>query len=237
MGRFAGKGGAKMSDHSTVSEVVEEVTSGTEGARERAVALHDFVRDRITFGFNRYFDAAEPDDTLACGVGHCNPKSRLLLGLFRTAGLEAYQHFVVIPKDILKGALPASRYWMIPAEVSHSFVEVKLEGYWCRVDSHIVDTPLLRAAQARLAREGRPLGYGVRADSTNVWDGRNDAFSQFDETMLIEDHGRVEDLDAYFQSPRYRGKILGLRFNTMFQWMGDVGVNPMNAQIDRIRQG
>jgi transglutaminase-like putative cysteine protease len=226
-----------MPDLSTVSEVVEKVTSGAEGARERAVVLHDFVRDRIKFGFNRYFDAAEPDQTLACGVGHCNPKSRLLVGLFRSAGLEAYQHFVVVPKEILKGALPASRYWMIPAEVSHSFVEVRVEGEWRRIDSHIVDTPLLRAAQARLAREGRSLGYGVRVDSTNVWDGRTDAFSQFDETMLIEDHGRVEDIDAYFRSARYRGKALGLRFNTMFQWMGDAGVKPMNAHIDRIRQG
>jgi hypothetical protein len=207
----------------------------TAPGRERAVALHDYVRERVRFGFNKYFDAAEPEYTLACGVGHCNPKSRLMVALFRAAGFESYQHFVAIPKDILKGALPASRYWMIPAELSHSYVDVQVEGSWCSIDSHIVDIPLLQAAQARLVAEGRPLGYGVRLDSTNVWNGQSDAFSQFDPGLMIEDHGRVDDLDAYFGSRKYRNLVLGLRFNTMFKLMGDAGVAPMNSHIDEIR--
>jgi GNAT superfamily N-acetyltransferase len=82
------------------------------------VALHDYVRENVRFGFNKYFDASAPDDTLACGVGHCNPKSRLLVALFRAAGLESHQHVVVIPKEILKRVIPPSRYWMIPADGS-----------------------------------------------------------------------------------------------------------------------
>jgi len=224
-----------VQDTPTVAKVAEQVVARTTSEQERAIALHDYVRERVKFGFNRYFDAGEPDYTLVCGVGHCNPKSRLIVALFRAAGLESYQHFVAIPKDILKGAIPASRYWMIPAELSHSYVEVQVEGTWYAIDSYIVDTPLLQAAQARLAAEGCALGYGVRADSTNAWDGQSNAFSQFDPGLMVEDHGCVHDLDAYFHSRRYRNQVLGLRFNTMFKLMGDAGVAAINAHIEGLR--
>lgn len=224
-----------MLDTPTVKNVVEQVIARTTTEREMAIALHDHVREGVKFGFNQHFDAADPDYTLACGVGHCNPKSRLLVALFRAAGLESHQHCVVIPKDILKGAILASRYWMIPTELSHSYVEVEVEGAWYAIDSHIVDTSLLLAAQARLAAEGRTLGYGVRVDSTNTWDGQSDAFSQFDPGMMVEDHGRIDDLEAYFRSEKYRNQVLGLRFNTMFKLMGDLGVAAINAHIEGLR--
>ena len=125
---------------------------------------------------------------------------------------------------------------MIPAELSHSYVEVKVESKWCTIDSFIVDTPLLKGAPARLAQEGRSLGYGVRPDSVNTWDGQSDTFSQFDRSMMIEDHGRVDDLEAYFRDKKYRNHAFGLRFNTMFKLMGEFGVAPMNVHIERIRQ-
>lgn len=220
----------------TVQRVVEQVIDRTATERQKAIALHDYVRENVKFGFNKYFDATPPDYTLACGHGHCNPKSRLMVVLFRAAGLESYQHFVVLPKDILNGAIPPSRYWMIPAELSHSYVEVKVEDQWCAIDSFIVDTPLLRGAQAKLAHEDRSLGYGVRTGSINIWDGQSDAFSQYDQSMMIEDHGRVDDLEAYFHDKKYRHVVFGMRFNTMFQWMGEFGVAPMNAHIEKIRQ-
>lgn len=225
-----------MPNAQTVQEVVDQVVAKAATERENAIALHDYVRDNVKFGFNKYFDATPPDYTLSCHHGHCNPKSRLMVALFRAAGLECYQHFVVIPKSILKDAIPPSRFWMIPAELSHSYVEVKVEGKWCTIDSFIVDTPLLKGAQARLARENRPLGYGVRADSINIWDGQSNAFSQFDKSMMIEDHGRIDDLEAYFHDKRYRHVVFGMPFNTMFQFMGEFGVAPMNIHIEKIRQ-
>ena len=224
-----------MSSFQTVQEVVERVVLPPATEREKAIALHNYVRESVKFGFNRYFDASTPDFTLACGFGHCNPKSRLMVMLFRSIGLESYQHFVVLPKEILKYAMPASRYWMIPSELSHSYVDVRVEGVWCAIDSYIVDTPLMRGAQSRLASTGRELGYGTRSGGTNVWDGHSSAFSQFDPHMMREDHGRVDDLDAYFRDRRYRNHAFGLRFNTMFGLMGDGGVAPINAHIEKIR--
>jgi hypothetical protein len=218
-----------------VKQIVDRVAGGAATEREIAIALHDHVRDQVKFGFNRYFDAGTPEQVLVCGTGHCNPKSRLLVALFQQAGLESHLHFVVIPKTILRGAIPLSRYWMIPAELSHSYVEVRVGSAWCAIDSHIVDTPLLEAALARLRAEGLPMGYGVRIESTNVWDGQSNAFSQYDPGLVAEDHGRVDDPMAYFRSPRYRNHVMGLRFNTMFRLMGDAGVAGMNRHLDKLR--
>jgi len=125
---------------------------------------------------------------------------------------------------------------MIPPELSHSYVEVRVDGKIHAIDSYIVGSPLLKGAQARLDREGRSLGYGARIDSVNVWDGHSNAFSQFDPRMMIEDHGRVDDVEAYFRDRKYRHRAFGLSFNAMFKLMGEFGVAPMNAHIERIRQ-
>ena len=219
----------------SVQEVATQTTAGLATDRDRAVALHDYVRDTVAFGFNPRFDASPPEYVLSRRIGHCNPKSQLMVALFRAAGFEAHQHFVAIPGDILKGVFPASRAWIVPAELSHSYVDVRVGGSWRAIDSFIVDTPLLHAGQARLAAEGRALGYGVRSDSTNAWDGQHDAFSQFSPAMMLEDHGRIEDLDAYFRSRRYRHQRLGVRFNAVFPLLGEYGVGPINAHLDRLR--
>lgn len=221
----------------SLQEVVEQTTAGMADEREKAVALHNYVRDTIAFGFNPRFDLGPPEYVLRRGLGHCNPKSLLMVTLFRAAGLEAHQHFVAIPSDILRGAIPASRSWIVPAELSHSYVDVRVGGKWCAIDSFIIDTPLLNAARARLASEGRALGYAARIDSANAWDGRGDAFSQFSPGMMLEDHGLIEDVDAYFHGPQYRHQLFGIRFNTLFRLLGDYGVGPINAHLDRLRGG
>jgi len=221
----------------SIKDVARRVTAGLTSERERAVALHDHVRDTVAFGFNSHFDAGPPEYVLSRGVGHCNPKSQLMTALFRAAGFDAYQHFVAIPNTILRGTLPASRSWLLPAVLCHSYVDVLVDGRWCAIDSFIVDTPLLNAAKAKLAAEGVPLGYGIRVDSTNEWDGRGDAFSQFSRELMLDDHGRIDDLEAYFGSPQYRHKLIGVRFNTAFKLMGDLGVGPINAHLDRLRRG
>ena len=225
-----------MAEINSGKNVIQQVIDEKDSERLQAIALHDYVRDQVKFGFNQYFDASPPSYTIAFGYGHCNPKSHLMVALFQQAGLGAYQHFVVIPKEILKGAIPPSRYWMIPSELSHSYVEVKINGKWLNIDSFIVDTPLLEGAKTKLAQEGLPIGYGVRHDSINTWNGEDHAFSQFDDRFLIEDHGRVEDMESYFESDNYRNVVFGLRFNTMFQWMGENGVKPMNDHIEMIRR-
>jgi transglutaminase-like putative cysteine protease len=225
-----------MNKPQSVKEVFEQVVDHNASIRENAIALHDYVREKVKFGFNKYFDASTPDYTLAYGLGHCIPKSRLMVALFNMLGLEAYQHFVAIPKDILKGAIPSSQYWMIGTRISHSFVDVNVEETWCEIDSFIVDTPLLKGGTAKLVSEGRTFGYGVRTGSVNTWDGMSNAFSQFDWDMMLEDHGRVDNPEAFFGNKKYRNVVLGMKFNTIFKLMGEFGVSPINTNIESIRQ-
>ena len=220
---------------SRVREAVKGVTAELATEREKAIALHDYVRDIIKFGFNRYFDMSKPNHTLKLRVGHRNPKAELMVALFREAGLEAHHHFVVLPKGIIKGVIPPSMRWLIPAELSHWYVEVKVEGTWCDIDSYVLDGPLLTAARRKLSEEGRPFGYGTHGKSTNHWDGRSDAFFQFDKDIMLEDHGRVDDLRTYYRGDRYREKIPGVQLNTFFRFFGKAIEVRFNSYIDNVR--
>jgi transglutaminase-like putative cysteine protease len=220
---------------SRVRESVEGITAELVTEWEKAIALHDYVRDNIKFGFNRYFDLSKPNNTLELGIGHCNAKGELMVALFQEAGLEAHHHFVVLPKDIIMGVIPPGLRWLIPAEISHCYTEVKIEGAWCNIDSYILDGPLLRAARAKLSEGDRTFGYGTHTHSTNHWDGRSDAFSQFDKNIMLEDHGRVDDLQTFYRSNRYRNKVLGVQLNSLFRFLGNVIEVHVNSYMDNLR--
>lgn len=61
----------------------------------------------------------------------------------------------------------------------HAITEVWLEGAWRKVDSYTVDAPLYAAGQAKLAKEGAVMGWGVHQQGVNSWDGRSDSFVQY----------------------------------------------------------
>jgi hypothetical protein len=220
---------------SRVREAVRGVTAELATGLEKAIALHDYVRDTIKFGFNRYFDMSKPNDTLKLRIGHCNPKAELMVALFREAGLESHHHFVVLPRGIIREVIPPGMRWLIPTELSHCYTEVKVEGTWRNIDSYVLDGALLTAARRRLSEEGRPFGYGTYARSTNHWDGRSDAFSQFDKDMMLEDHGRVDDLRTYYRSDRYRNKVFRVQLNTFFRFFGKAIEVHANSYMDKLR--
>lgn len=68
---------------SRVREAAERITAELATEREKTIALHDYVRDNIKFGFNRYFDLSKPNHTLELSIGHCNPKGELMVALFQ----------------------------------------------------------------------------------------------------------------------------------------------------------
>ncbi len=220
---------------SKIRDITKQIAGKHSNEREKAIALHDYVRDKIKFGFNRYFDFSKPDKTLDLRVGHCNPKGELMTALFREAGIEAYTHFVVLPKEALKGAVSPNRYWLIPPELSHCYTEVKVEGVWYNIDSYILDSPLFKAARAKLSEESRSIGYGTHINSTIDWDGRSDAFSQFDKDMMLEDHGRVDNLETYYHSDRYRNKIFGVSLNTLSRILGKSLESRSKLYLDKLR--
>jgi Transglutaminase-like superfamily len=183
-----------------IVSTTNRVTVGASDAREKAVRIHDFVRDEVLFGWTSAFYAQKASDVLAAKVGYCNTKSTLFVAMLRAAGVPARQVFVDINAAILAGFIdPGMAY------VDHSYAEVYLDGKWIRVDSYIVDQPLAVKARRALAGEKRALGYGVHRDGTSTWNGRDDAFSQFLNdgkvpTLSTKQYGAYADVGAFYES-------------------------------------
>ena len=165
----------------SVQSIVQSLSVSTGSSRELAVALHNFVRDEIQFGFTYRFDLATPQHTLQQGRGHCTPKTNLLVHLLRQAGFEdATVVSVPIPNTVFDNLEGKGRN-SFPGMVQHCFTEVTVDGQLCRFDSYVTDKLLFQAAQSRLKSEENksPLGYAIHRDGTCEWDGKSDAFSQY----------------------------------------------------------
>lgn len=187
-----------------LARTVHELLAGASSDRERAVRLHDHVRDRVRFGWAPDFDAGTASQTLARGVGFCNTKTPLFVAMLRAAGIPARLHFAGITRELLAPLIrPAGRF------VDHSYAEVMLDGRWLHVDSYIVDRPLFEAARRRLQASGRMVGYGIHAHGRVDWDGRADNFCQFvNEGSAVGfsdmDFGVFADVPAFYASGRAR---------------------------------
>ncbi len=185
--------------HPDIVAAAKRTIAGARTDTERAVRLHDLVRD-IPFGWAPAFDQQTASEALACGIGFCNTKSTLLVALLRAAGIPARIHFVSITRRVLRGLItPPSAY------VDHSCTEVLLDGRWIGTDSYNVDPAVHRAALARLRAENSQIGYGVHSNGTCQWDGRSDRFSQFLDDLSVPDlsdadFGIHADIGAFYAS-------------------------------------
>ncbi len=211
--------------------------SGCKTDRKRAVRVHDFVRDRVRFGVTPWFDVADPATTLRLGVGHCNPKATLFVGVLRELGIEARLHFVTITNEVLRGLWPDGAG--PPSRLSHAYSEVRLDGSWQRVDSYVVDRALWPGAAARLAEKRWAMGFGVHADGAPDWDGHGDAFSQLaDDAMVLEDHGAWEDLRSFATRREYRHRLGPLPFHALMaplRLLGDRTLSFINHGVEATR--
>lgn len=188
------------SDHPQIKAAVAEIAPPTLTHRERAVRIHDYVRDRIKFGWAPEFYDQPASEVLKSEVGYCNTKGTLFTAMLRAADIPARQHFVNINAEILVPFIdPGTPY------VDHSFVEVWLGEKWCSTDSYIVDLPLHAAALRRLKERRQSIGFGIHRDGTNRWDGRGDSFCQYVRSpnalvLTTRDYGVYDDVGAFYAS-------------------------------------
>jgi hypothetical protein len=208
--------------------------------RERARAIHDFIRQYILYGFCLQFDNTPSSYTLKRRLGHGTAQTHLFVTLLRAADIEAYPHFVILRKDLYHSLLPKHLYDRLPDLMSHAYTEVKIKNVWCRLDSYVMDDQLIKFAKNRLIQSDWETGYGVHVRATNFWDGKSDAFCQImDPDHPLEDHGRYDSVKAYLRSRHYPHRFFGISMSRWFQlgfpahmlqWMKET-----NERIDRIR--
>lgn len=196
---------------------------------ERIGAVYDFVRNEIAFGYNES-DELPASAVLADGIGQCNTKGTLLMALFRACGIPCRFHGFTIHKQLQKGAIAGLAYWLAPARIIHSWVEVDLEGRWLNLEGFILDAPYLASLQRRFPDRQRFCGYGAATPSLAApeveWRGR-DTYIQKD--GIADDFGVFDSPDEFYA--RHGSNLAGLK-----RWLyGHVIRHRMNAQVRRIR--
>lgn len=202
--RYLGRTKSLDFDEPRIADAVAGVTQGATDEVDKAVCIHDFVRDKVLFGWMPTFDAHTASETLASRIGFCNTKTPLFVAMCRAAGIPARVHIVGIDKHVLDHVIdPVDKF------IDHAYAEVQLGGQWLGVDSYIVDKPLFDAAMARLRASGRTIGFGLHVNGRATWDGRSHSFSQFvndgSASHLSDvDFGTFDDVDEFYDSGRAR---------------------------------
>ncbi len=216
--------------HPSIVKKTASLTATAATDREKAVRIHNFVRDNITFGWHGKFYKQKASEVLRAGIGFCNTKGTLFVTMLRAAGIPARQRFVNINTRIVRDFIsPGTSY------VDHSYTEVFLDERWIAVDSYIVDTALFEAARAKLVAENRLLGYGIHRNGTVNWDGKSDAFSQFLNDgsvadLTTSDYGVYPDIIAFYADGKGINKL-----NAMTSVFIRLAVGGANRKIAGVR--
>jgi transglutaminase-like putative cysteine protease len=218
-------------NHPRITALAKEITRGADSTRIAAVRIHDWVRDQIPFGIPPAFYETSATESLDVKVGYCNTKVTLFNALLRASAIPSRIRLMDLSAQVLYGLLdPGTPY------VDHALTEVFLNGRWIKVDSYVVDKPLVAAATKKLALGSRKAGFGIHSDGNPDWDGRQDNFIQYmDNTSIphyvLTDHGLFVDVADFYQkvqTARNRKTLissLGIRF----------GSASINQHIQKIR--
>lgn len=219
-------------DHPAVIELAAQLTRTETTARAKLDRIFHYVRDDIRFGFPVNGDFVKASETIRLGYGQCNTKATLLLALCKAAGIPARIHFSLITKDIQKGFFSGLAYWLMPKEISHSWIEVEIEGRWRRIDTFINDKKLFDAAMAKIKRLGWSVGYSVALE-----DGEASADLDLDHAVFQQmaavtaDHGTWDDPSTYYESDNYRNRPDGMRM-----WVYRHLIGGINRRVEAVRR-
>lgn len=161
-------------------------------AAEQINAVYLYVRDQIRFGYNRD-DSLPASQVLADGYGQCNTKGTLLMALLRALGIPCRFHGFTIFNQLQKGAIPGYLFFLAPAKILHSWVEIYHQGRWLEIEGYIIDQPYLSRIQQRFADQCEAFsGYGIATpclkNPDNDWQGGN---------TYIQKEGIADDLGIY----------------------------------------
>ncbi len=220
-------------DHPLVSATARRLTYGRTTPREKLQALFDFVRDEVRFGYPKNGDIVRASETIRLGFGQCNTKATLLAALARAVGLETRMHFSTIDKSIQRGIFPRWLFKRMPAELSHSWVEVNVEGRWRRIDAFINDRDFYRAGRKALRERGWRTGFSIsceKGEPALELDIDDERFVQMG--AVTGDHGIYRDPADYYRGPLYLNRP-GMLTLLLYRLVRGAA----NRKVARMREG
>lgn len=218
-------------DSPLVRQTAAKLVDGAKDHREKLKRLFLYVRDEIKFAFPSEGDFVTASRTIERGYGQCNTKGTLFLALCKAVGIPARIHFSLISRDIQKGFFTGIAFWLLPKQISHSWIEVEIEGRWRRIDTFINDLELLEAAKAELKRRGWRTGLSValkNGEASADLKLDHETFQQM--AAVTVDHGVWDDPADYYASPQYRNRPGALRL-----WIYRQMIPGINRRVERLR--
>ena len=198
-----------LADHQSmaIQRAAIGILEGATSNRERLERIFLFVRDEIAFGFPPHGDLSSAEETLRLGYGQCNTKGALFLALCRAAGIDAAIHFSSIDKNIQRGLFPRWALRLLPAQLSHSWIDVKLDGEWRRLDSYINDSTYYENAKCILADRGWEAGYSVScAKGSSSIDFSLDTENFVQMGSVVSDIGRYKNPEDFYETSSYTNR-------------------------------
>ena len=194
-------------DHPLVRETAQGLTR-TETSRVGALKkLFYYVRDDIRFGFPVEGDLVKASETIRRRVGQCNTKSTLLLALCKVVDIPSRIHFSLIKKEIQRGLFTGIGYTLLPSLLSHSWLEVKIDQRWSRIDSFINDLMFYNAGKKALEEKGWTTGYSIScaSEASNAeFNIEKERFVQMD--AVVTDQGVWSDPSEYYRTDAYKNR-------------------------------
>lgn len=205
----------------TIDDVVSQLRLSRRflSEQERCVAIHDFVRDEIAFGFSVSFEAVSPEQTLERRLGHCNAQADLFRALLAAVGIPARLRFVSIRKEVLRGAVPPLIFACLPGRLFHGITQVKIDNVWRNTDSYLFPPVTFTRQKRRLAQTGRSRGFGLTAGARCDWSADADALCQATPDDLTDDDPIFPCLADALASRRNNSTLMGIHFN---RWLGGI---------------
>ena len=193
-------------DDSIVKEKAEQLTEKENSIEGKITKLFYYVRDDIKFGFVKKGDFMKASETIRIQIGQCNNKTTLFLALCKALHIPARIHFSLIKKEIQKGIFPAWLFWLLPNQLSHSWLEVEVNGAWRKIDAYINDTIFYEHAKKILERKHWNIGYSMyrpkNATDPADFDLSKERFEQMGATT--DDHGVWNDPMDYYMTSKYQ---------------------------------
>lgn len=194
-------------DHPIVKAKAAELTNKTAADKDKIQNIFNYVRDEIAFGFPANGDIIRASQTIVLKMGQCNTKSTLFLALCKAAGIPARIHFSTIKKEIQRGLFTGIAYRIMPDTLSHSWIEVKTDGEWIRIDSYINDKGFYAAGKYQLKKRKWNTGFSISCtsgESSVELNLNEEKFVQMD--AVIDDHGAWDEPMDYYNSSLYKNR-------------------------------
>lgn len=199
------------SDHPTVQRIAKQIKQSARTEDDIIEAIFLYVRDNILFGFHQEVDHLSASEIIERGSGQCNNKSIVFMALCRALDIPAKLIFSDIDRSIHRGFIPSWAYRLFPKSLSHSWVEVRINDQWHRIDGFINDETLFHAGRTALVEHGWSCGFSVAEPSKANVEFSLDTENFVQMGAVTTTHGSYSDPADYFDSPLYQNKPRGLR--------------------------